>query len=253
MNPGDLATRPQLTAHVFLAALGATAYLDLGDLQGHQYENKRESSPLVVAQKGYLRTIGSLTSQIDPMWEFTLKEAFGKVNELFHAGTKNTDVSQSAVSAPSGTASFSAVAQGSTYFLGKYDVATVVVTVSASTKTEGTDYTVDYGSGAITIVVGGGIADAANVSVTFGCTLQVFEDYTPWNKSPMQRFAAQIHEYDQHGGANGIPFRYHTIAQAQCWIEGPETHDAKKPADRKLKIIPVTLPTVRYRKTSNPA
>jgi hypothetical protein len=77
-------------------------------------------------------------------------------------------------SATAATHTITGAKQGRMYQIGTGVTATgvrrlsnVVVTVSAATKTAGTDYLIDLERGLITIIAGGGIADAATVLVTY--------------------------------------------------------------------------------------
>jgi len=245
MNKGDIATKAQLTARFLLTAAGKTYAVNLGDFDKYKRTFKREGSRVLVAEKGFHRETHDLTSVVGIGWEFTLREFFGLVNEIMNAGTKGADTTQAAVTAPSGTASFNGVTQGASYLIGKYNLNTVVVQVSAATKTLGTDYDIDLGSGELYIIPGGTIANGNNVSVTFGCASVELENYTALDKAGLQKGSAVIHEFDQH---SEIPFRTTTVAQVQYWFEGDEEHDGKKPATPTIKIMAITKPVVVHRK-----
>ena len=91
---------------------------------------------------------------------------------LFYFGEYST-VAQTAATAQ--TETFAGVTRGLSYQLGittnnptgVRSISNVVVTVASSAKTLGTDYTVDPELGIVTIVKGGGIADAATAVVTY--------------------------------------------------------------------------------------
>lgn len=87
-----------------------------------------------------------------------------------------------AIAAVGSTSAFTGVQQGFRYQLGVSpsvpagvrNVTNVVVTVAAVAKTVGTDYTVDAATGGITVVPGGGIANAADMSVVFDVTATTY-------------------------------------------------------------------------------
>lgn len=91
---------------------------------------------------------------------------------LFFFGSSSV-VSQTSATSQSET--INGVKQGLMYQVGVSNnnptgvrkLSNVVVQVSASTKTVDVDYTVDLDLGQITIIQGGGIADAANITVTY--------------------------------------------------------------------------------------
>lgn len=93
-------------------------------------------------------------------------------------------VTRTSISSATGeTETFTDVEQGLTYQLGTSatqpegvrKVASVVVEVATVAKTLGTDYTVDADLGRITIVEGGGIADLADIDVTYNITAHTID------------------------------------------------------------------------------
>jgi hypothetical protein len=243
MNKGDIATRAQLTARIFITPPAGGAYVNLGDLTGHKRTLTRAGTDVTVAEKGFRRKVRSLTNEVGWEYVFKLPEQFGTVNELALMGTKGSDTTQALVAAPTGTFSFSGVKQGRSYFVGSYQLDTFVVTG----KTLGADYTIDLGSGELYIVPGGGIADASNISGTFGCALVVLENYTSIDRAGQQSGACLLQEFDQHD-ANGVPFR-ETSGNFQYWIEGGEDQDGKKIAEQELHLLATAKPTVKVRKS----
>lgn len=73
------------------------------------------------------------------------------------------------------TITFTGITQGLTYQVGDRNLANVVVKVAAATKALGTDYTVDAVRGHVTPVVGGGIANAADMIVEYDITAHSIE------------------------------------------------------------------------------
>ena len=241
---GDITTRRQFTCKLLITPPAGGAYVNVGDVDGHKITTRREGATVTVAEKGCRREIRSLTSLVAEEYEFTLNENFGVLQELALFGTKGADTTQAAVVAPAGTFSFNGVKQGRSYLIGKsaLDIAFVV-----TGKTEGTDFTIDRGSGELYILPGGTIADGDNIAGTYGCAEVVFENYTSFDRMGQLSGAAELHEFDQHD-ANGVPARVWT-GTFQYWIEGDETHDGKKPATRTLKMLAVTKPILKARQS----
>jgi len=114
----------------------------------------------------------SVVLQVDITGNLVLDDINTDNLGLFFLGSQSI-VSQT--SATSQTESFVGVKQGYIYKLGINSanptgvrtITNVVVTVSASPKTLGTDYTVDAARGYIQIVEGGTIAENATISVTY--------------------------------------------------------------------------------------
>lgn len=114
----------------------------------------------------------SVVLQVDITGNLVLDDINFQNLELFFFGSSSVLAQTSATAQ---TESFTAVVQGYGYQLGVTSpnptgvrsISNVVVTVSASPKTLGTDYTVDAERGTIYIVEGGGIADGATIAVTY--------------------------------------------------------------------------------------
>jgi hypothetical protein len=260
MNRGDIETRMQLTGRLLFQPAGDTGYINFGDLAGHTKTVKREGAQVEGTEKGFHRAVRNFTALVAMMWDFKLREQT-KLNMAalqYCGGVFSAATTQSALTAPTGTASFTAVKQGRSYVISGNDLNTVVVTVSAVQKTEGVDYTVDLGSGELTILVGGGIADGVNVSVTYGqSATPSFDQYIGlWTPGAVQGAsilpaqvmtgAVKFFEFDQHVAA-GVQRKLHTFT-GQLWFEGDEQHDGKKPVEPVLKVMAIDKPTIQVLK-----
>lgn len=114
----------------------------------------------------------SVILQVDYSGSLTLDDINVQNLALFFFGSQSALAQTSATSQ---SQSFTSVVQGYGYQLGigssnptgVRSISNVVVTVSASTKTLGTDYTIDAARGIIYVVEGGGIADGATMAVTY--------------------------------------------------------------------------------------
>lgn len=114
----------------------------------------------------------SVVLQVDVTGNLVLDDINNENLGLFFLGSQSI-VAQTSASGQ--TESFAGVKQGYIYKLGitalnptgVRTISNVVVSVSGSPKTLGTDYTFDAARGYVTIVEGGTIADGATISVTY--------------------------------------------------------------------------------------
>lgn len=172
MNDPRTAGTPRLTSGFLLfKRTGETNYIDLGNILEWEHMTTSERAERMVSEKGFKRRDRAWTKAVKYGYKFTLDEFTEALVELKQLGRVGTDYSQS--SATGSTAQFTAV-QGRSYSLGAFNVTSVVVEVSASAKTLDVDYTLDAVRGIITIISGGGIADAATVDVTFNKPAKTF-------------------------------------------------------------------------------
>jgi hypothetical protein len=114
----------------------------------------------------------SIILQVDYSGNLVMDDLNSANLSLFFFGNQST-LSQTSATAQS--ESFTGTTQGYAYQLGMTtgnptgvrQISNVVVTVSASSKTLGTDYTIDAARGTITVVEGGTIADGSTMAVTY--------------------------------------------------------------------------------------
>ena len=158
VNTGDLKNRKQSTAKIWFKRSGGQ-YTDLGDVAKYKKADDKGYSDIKASQKGYKRMTAKLLANLGLMWNFTLNEQLSEIMKLLGLATQGTDAVQSAGTA--GSTAFTSVVLGATYFLPKQDVKNVAITG----KVENVDFTVDLGSGAITILATGTIAAGATVTV----------------------------------------------------------------------------------------
>jgi hypothetical protein len=203
IQKGTTEAHEKLTAQAFFKISPLTGYVDCGNLADYKEAHERSTVTRKVSADGFRRVDDEQVADEHMKWEATLDERTPGNEKLIALGSMGADVTQAAQTAPDGTAQFTSVVQGDTYFIGKTDVSTLVVKVGASTKTLGTDYTANLKAGYITIIVGGGIADAATVDLTFGNSAQVTNVIT-CHDTPLFRGAIRILEFNQH---SKIPLR----------------------------------------------
>jgi hypothetical protein len=123
-------------------------------VEGHKITTKRESSTVTKAGKGFHQETNELPSLIGVRFEFTLGKSSGASTSCISSARKGRLDGIERVSAPGGTATFTAVKLGYSYVIPKHNLDTVVVKVSSVTKVQDVDYTIDTGSGELTVFAG---------------------------------------------------------------------------------------------------
>lgn len=229
-NPGDIKNRRQTTCKVWLKRTGDTTFTDLGDVGKYSQPDERQYADIKQARKGFRQTTGKLLGSVGLMWKFTLNEQLMEVQRLLGLATKGADTTQASATGQSET--FNAVVLGATYFLAKLDVTSVVVTVSAVTKTLGVDYDIEPGSSALTILKGGSIAAGANVVVAYNCNAVTLENYTAL-KDLRVTGTLKVAEYDSFGEA---PRLLSTFA-CQLWVSSPGENTGEAPTEVEITAL----------------
>ena len=161
-----------------------------------------------------------VVSTIGWAWDFETNEFPDVIMRLIQCSAAPANAAQSLNA--SNTATFSSAVPGYTYDLGAYNVSAVVVTVSAATKVEGTDYVVDYAAGMLTILASGSIAAAASVGVAFANPALNFGSLA----TPQTQLtgAFKIAEFDPISSTN----RSITVGTGSVYIKsGPTKADGK--------------------------
>ena len=243
MKQGQRETRRQYTAFLFLKPTGDSAFISPGHALECNEKFTENRTDVAEPQPGFMLNVGSLVNTIGWLYELKLSERFAETLKIIHLGTQASDETQAAIVAPAGTGSFDAVQQGRTYFIGKYDVSTVVVKVGLTTMEEGVDYKLDEGLGAITILPGGGIDDDDDVDITFGCaavTQEVFQPLTELRKTGDVR----IYLKDQYSKA---PAETHTF-NGEYWITDRGNNNGKDLNTCSLMILASEKPVIKTRK-----
>ncbi|HXG46042.1 MAG TPA: hypothetical protein VNO52_00325 [Methylomirabilota bacterium] len=233
-NTGDLKNRKQTTARVWFKRTGASAFVELGDVAKYKKSDDKSYSDIKASQKGFKRLNAKLLNSVTLQWQFTLNEQLTEVMRLLGLATKAADTVQSSATGQSET--FNGTTKGATYFLSKRDVSSVVMT-TPSGKTEGVDYAVEAGIGAITILPAGTIADGANVTITYNCNAVTLENYTSLKETRVTG-TFKVAEYDQF---SEVPREIHDF-DGQIWVSNQGENDGEKPTEVEVTIL-VTSPT----------
>lgn len=239
MKQGQRETRRQVTGKIYIKPTGESAFIYLGHVLQIDEKHTEERTAIVEPDKGFLRETGSILNQFGWKYEAKLNERFNETLKLLHLATQGANVTQSAVTAPSGTASFEDVKQGRTYFLGKLNVNTVIVKVGDATKVLNADYQLDAGNGAITIIPGGGIEDDDDVDVTFGCGQVDTEVFSPLTEVRLTG-DVRIDMFDQY---STVPVETH-IFNGEYWISDRGQNTGKGIAEYLLQIIATDKPSI---------
>lgn len=238
---GHIQAHEKLTARLYFTPTGDAGAYDLGNVVDYKEAHEREYKKRHTSEKGYRRHSDTEVDTILSGWDIVLDESDVLNNNLKALGTTGSATSASAVTAPSGTASFTSVELGRWYFLGKTTVNTVVVSVSASTKTLNTDYELDADLGAIKILSTGSIAADATVDVTFGCAADYHENITA---DDTVRFygAVRLVEYNQH---EATPLRTTTCNACIYVTNYPE--QGGEFAKWTLRVVATSKPVITKR------
>ena len=216
---GHIEAHEKLTARLFVQPTGESGYVDCGNVADYKHAPEKQYKTRMVAEGGFRRVNDEQVDTVHDRWEFTLDELDAFNHRLLHLARAPGTVTQSATTAPSGTASLTGVVKGRCYFIGAVGLNTVVVKKGVTTLVEGTDYTLDLGAGVLTVLPASvTVSDGDDLSVTFGNTAVTFESYTG-NSQVLFRGSVRILESNQF---SGVPLREITftgILSATAWPE----------------------------------
>lgn len=237
---GSSAAKRRTSGRLYFKPSGLTYELDLGNIVDWKRNNKTERATHMASEKGVKRVDLEQTHTVGFGYQFGLDEFPDKVMELLQKGTKGTATTQA--SGTAGSASFTAVKQGATYDLGKFNVTNVVIQVSAVTKTLDVDYTLDPATGRITILPTGSIADAANVSATFDHAQVILDNFTSADAVKAEG-TFKFYEYDQESAT----IRAEHSFTGSCWINDDGTNDLSNFTKCTLEVTCHSKPAMKQR------
>lgn len=175
---GNNVNYARVSAEAWLKLTGESGFINLGNVVMSKFapEIQRKEHKAAV-RGGTLRRDREDVIEASEIYEVELDEEFVETNRLRLYGTAGANDVQSALTAPNGTAQFTAKKRR-WFDVGKRKISSVVVSVSASNKTVDVDYKVDADLGMIYIMEGGSIADDATVDVTFACAAHTMATQT---------------------------------------------------------------------------
>jgi hypothetical protein len=178
---------------------------------------------------------------INYKYAFEVDEHLAELEKLSVLGTQGGDTTQTSGNV-TGESLTTNSKKGRTFFTAAEGLSAVVVKVSAVTKALDVDYALDAGSGAITILEGGTIADGSTVTVDYTRAQVVRENFTALKELLVQGDMKYI-EKDQF---SDVPRAIHEASgQIHVTNWGENTGEYNK---RMLEFIPYTKPTVKTRK-----
>lgn len=234
-----------MTAKIYITPTSSTELINIGDVSSCKPSHEVKRTPIMDSEKGFRLKTRELMTEIGWQYDATLNEMTLEVLELVNLGNATTDVSQSLISAPTGTASFAAVKYRRAYDLGKESVDTVVVKnqTNTVTYTVDVDYILDADAGIIELKSTGAIAEASTINVTFGCAAKtrskinalrdIFTDGT-----------VRIMFFDQH---DGRAIEIHSFP-CQYYITDFGSSDGSKIMEVQIRFVATAKPSITYRK-----
>ncbi len=235
MQIGDFRTRRKVTAQLFIADDATpTAFRNFGNVLLNKQEPKVDRAQQLTAQKGYLQVTHEEPSKVDLRWSVKADEHHNDLIGLLHLADAPSTVTQSSGAAVAW--SISSVKQGYSYYVGAMALSVFVVT----SKTLNTDYTVDLGSGMITIVVGGNIADNSSIAGTFTKAALTFSQYTSLTKT-FKRVYVRLLTFDQNTTTPREIVTFHGELYVSDWGD----HDGQKYNESTLMLLSIDAPVVQ--------
>ena len=234
MQIGDFRTRRKVTAKFYFADEATpTAFRDYGNILLTKQEPKLDRAQQISAQKGYVQVTHEEPGKVDLRWSLKADEHTTDLISLLHLAGDPSTVTQTQGAGASW--SLSSVKQGYSYYVGAMGLSAFVVT----SKTLNTDYTIDVGSGMITIVVGGNIADGSSISGTFTKAGLTFSQYTSLSKL-FKRGYVRLITFDQ----NATTPREIVTFKGELSVTDWGDHDGQKYNDSTLNLLAVDAPVV---------
>lgn len=250
LNLGQAGTKLKTTGRLFFQRItSGTAesnWLDMGNVNLGGLKPTVERAKHMASDNGFKRTDYSAIKTIDPTIEVELTEHtpdLERLRALSSAG-QDTTVSGGTVSTGSPETLTASSLKGRTYFAAKEAITrgTLVVKVSSTTYTEDTDYKVDYGSGAITILNGSGIADASTVTISYSYGTVTRRSFTNFSELRTEGNFKFI-EKDQ----NSTTPRKVTTWQGELFVSDWGEIGGDDFTKTKVTSIPLTDPVTKVR------
>jgi len=243
---GTPESKRQLTAQAFIQRITggvAGSYISLGNVLKLKTDPGIKLADHLVADKGFKRVDAQLVQEAKWTYTLTLDEVSAQHLQLLLLATQGSDAVQGSgvaqtVSNPSG-----GVSPGYSYDLGKRGCTAHALTFGGSSKTEGTDFVLDYGSGMLTILESGSIANSTTLAGTLTYPAVTYQPFTPLATLTMN-INFLINEFDQF---NSAPRTTHSgTGQIRC--TNPGEQDGEKVNEYEFTILATVKPTISERK-----
>jgi hypothetical protein len=240
---GDPQTKKLTTGRLFYTPLNdVQGAIDLGNVLDHKYDPAIDRIKHKAAQNGLMQVDLNLVKGAELKYVFTLDEITIELLKLMFLGTQAADVTQASgnITAESLTTNSKG---GRTYFAAARGLSAYAVKVTAVTKTEGVDYTIDAGSGAITILASGTIADASTVTIDY-TKAQIVTQPVTLLKFLLAQGTFKFVEKDQFAANPRAIHDFSGQAQVMDWGENTMEDVTKI----KLEVLATGNPVISFRK-----
>lgn len=172
-----------------------TFFRDFGNTEDYKYDPKVSRKEHMKSAAGLKTTDLSLISDISPKFTFTFDEFTTDLENLLGLGTQGSDAVQAGGNIANESMTTNSQ-QGRVYFTANQGISAVVLKMGATTMTLGVDYTYDAGSGAVTIVNGGGIINGSTVTVSYTAAAITQHVITGYQQLIVMA-SCKVLEYDQ--------------------------------------------------------
>lgn len=191
---GDQEAHEKLTGRFFFQLYPNSGYEDVGNVVSYTHGQSRELRTRVVAEKGFRRVNDEQLDIVHDMLELTLDERNDFLERMITLASSQTNADQDADTGY--TETISSVELDRWYFLTKRPASYYVVSVSAVTMTEDTDYEIDADAGRIKFLSTGSISADDDVDLNYNVPERGYRSYTALNK-PLFNGAGRFEETNQ--------------------------------------------------------
>lgn len=244
MKLGDKETKKITTGRLYIKKTGETNWRDMGNCKAHKFEPEIARKDHMASAGGIKRVDLSLVTSIKHKYSFEFDEHTAEAEELRLLATQGADSVQATATVAAEALTGGAYSKkGRTYFTAKQGLSSVVVKVAGTAKTLGTDYSVDPGSGAITILPASTIADNSTVTVDYVAADVTMQNFTA-NQTLLFTGSFKYVEKDQFSAVPRETTEFDGQAQVTNWGENSgEDYNAFT-----LEALAFTDPTIKTRK-----
>jgi hypothetical protein len=174
MDYGATYSKERLTGRGYFTATGATAAIDLGNMQMFEQEFGIKRKEHFSARRGVLSMDRYDAFSSMGAWHITLDEFTTATLPLFWSGTANVAFAQTVSTAA--TFMFNSK-KGTSVSVGKYGLNNASLTLPAS-KVEPGDYIIDRAGGFVYIPFGSTIVDATACTLTYDAPALTYDSVT---------------------------------------------------------------------------
>jgi hypothetical protein len=168
-NLGQPITKKLVTGRLFFQQTTPSLdafWRDFGNITEHKYDPKVTRKEHMKSSGGLRRVDISLAATIAPLYQFMLDEHTPDLEQLRQVGTQGADIVQAGAAIVNEVLAAASV-QGRVYFTTQPFISAYTVKVGATVYAENVDYSVDQGTGAITILNGGAIVNGSDVTISY--------------------------------------------------------------------------------------